>query len=76
MDSLFIWMDSATFGMSLDLDLASDNKSSRCMCILDHLFCSNEALILCLASSLKMIHCRIMGHTLDSINRLDLKMSG
>ncbi|KOX78598.1 hypothetical protein WN51_07459 [Melipona quadrifasciata] len=65
--------------MSLDLDLTSDNK--RCMHILDHLFCSNEDDLgddshIVSSKLFKMIHCRIMRHTLDSINRLDSKMSG
>ena len=69
------------FRMSSDLDLTSDNGSSRCVRILDHLSCSNEDDLgdgshIVSANSLKMIHCRIIRHTLDSINRLDLKMSG
>ena len=73
-------MDLAKFRLSLDLDLTSDNEGSRCVCILDHLSCFNEDDLgdrsyIVSANSLKLIQCKIIGHTVDSINHLDLKMS-
>lgn len=69
-------MDSATFGMFLDL--TSDNKNAQDVCISWIIYPAPMKMIwqmgLILSSSLKLIQCRITGHTLENINRLDVKM--